>query len=104
MVINPGAGSETTYAVLRVGRKVGRTVYLQAAPAPSDSDTLIGLMDSPVVAAAVVDAVNVAWQLTEWFADRLARDREDEEAAQWLEQLRPIWAAGWAPGTTPGAR
>ena len=35
---------------LRVGRKVGRTIY--------DGDTLIGVMDTPELAAMVVDAVN----------------------------------------------
>ena len=34
----------------RVGRKVGRTIY--------DGDTLIGVMDTPELAARVVEAVN----------------------------------------------
>lgn len=36
----------------RVGRKVGRTVY--------DGDTLIGVMDTPALAARVVEAVNAS--------------------------------------------
>jgi hypothetical protein len=42
----------------RQGRRVGRTVYLQAGPEPSDDDLLIGLMDTPALARRVVDAVN----------------------------------------------
>ena len=42
----------------RVGRKVGRTVYVQSGPEPSDDDRLIGLMDTPDLARLVVEAVN----------------------------------------------
>jgi hypothetical protein len=42
----------------RQGRRVGRTVYLQAGPEPSGDDLLIGLMDTPALARRVVDAVN----------------------------------------------
>lgn len=38
----------------RVGRKVGRTIYLQLGPQPSDDDPLIGVMDTPELAAEVV--------------------------------------------------
>jgi hypothetical protein len=36
----------------RVGRKVGRTIY--------EGDTLVGVMDTPELAALVVEAVNAA--------------------------------------------
>lgn len=42
----------------RVGRKVGRTVYRQVGPEPSDEDPLIGVMDTVELAARVVEAVN----------------------------------------------
>lgn len=42
----------------RTGRKVGRTVYAMAGDAPSDDDTLIGMMDTPELAAAAVFAHN----------------------------------------------
>lgn len=42
----------------RVGRKVGRTIYVQEGAEPSDDDMLIGLMDSEYLAEVVVDAVN----------------------------------------------
>ena len=42
----------------RVGRKVGRTIYIQEADQPSDEDRLIGLMDTPELAELVVAAVN----------------------------------------------
>jgi hypothetical protein len=42
----------------RVGRKVGRTIYIQSGDTPSDGDELIGLMDSIELAQEAVDAVN----------------------------------------------
>lgn len=42
----------------RTGRKVGRTIYAMAGDTPSDDDTLIGLMDTRSLAAAVVAAHN----------------------------------------------
>jgi hypothetical protein len=42
----------------RTGRKVGRTVYRQLGYEPSDDDPLIGVMDTPELAALVVEAVN----------------------------------------------
>ena len=44
----------------RVGRKLGRTIYVQVGDAPSDDDVLIGVMDSPALAATAVTCVNVA--------------------------------------------
>lgn len=38
----------------RVGRKVGRTVYAQTGDTPGDHDVLIGMMDTPELAASVV--------------------------------------------------
>lgn len=43
---------------IRQGRKVGRTLYRQIGPEPSDDDPLIGVMDSIVLAHLVVTAVN----------------------------------------------
>jgi len=42
----------------RRGRKLGRTIYVQAGALSSDNDVLIGVMDTPELAALVVDAVN----------------------------------------------
>lgn len=44
----------------RVGRRVGRTIYAQFAAKPSDLDRLIGVMDTPLYASAVVLAHNAA--------------------------------------------
>lgn len=41
----------------RTGRKVGRTIYAQLGPEPSDDDPLIGAMDTPELAAQAVGAV-----------------------------------------------
>lgn len=43
----------------RTGRKVGRTIYLQAGDAPSDTDLLIGVMDTADLAAEAVAARNL---------------------------------------------
>jgi hypothetical protein len=42
----------------RVGRRVGRTIYVCITPEPSDVDALIGVMDSPELAAEAVAAHN----------------------------------------------
>lgn len=42
----------------RVGRSVGRTVYVQVGDGPSKTDELIGVMDTRELAARVVAAVN----------------------------------------------
>lgn len=42
----------------RVGRKVGRTIYAQCCDEPSDEDPLIGVMDTPGLAAESVAAHN----------------------------------------------
>lgn len=91
--------SERRYprAVLRTGRKVGRTLYLQLGPEPSDSDPLIGLMDTRTLAAALVDAINAAWELTDYFGHELAIDPGDTQAEWVLDLLRPIWAGDWVP-------
>lgn len=44
---------------LRVGRKVGRTLYLQVGDAPSDDDPLVGVMDTRELANAVAAALAV---------------------------------------------
>ncbi len=95
MTTNPGPDGEAP-VVLRTGRKLGRTIYLQTGPEPADTDPVIGMLDTREYAAGVVAAVNAAWLLTEWFTHQAALG--DEDAARWLELGRPIWAAGWVPG------
>jgi hypothetical protein len=46
----------------RTGRRVGRTLYAQIGPAPSDLDVLIGVMDSTVLAQQAVRDHNAARQ------------------------------------------
>jgi hypothetical protein len=44
---------------LRVGRKVSRTLYLQLDHRwAKDNDPLVGVVDSPLLAELIVDAVN----------------------------------------------
>jgi hypothetical protein len=42
---------------------VGRTIYHQVGPEPSDDDELVGLLDTPVLASLFVWAVNNADRL-----------------------------------------
>lgn len=44
----------------RVGRKVGRTIYAQIGSEPHEDDVLIGVMDTPELARAAVEAHNEA--------------------------------------------
>ena len=48
----------------RNGRHVGRTLYATSGPEPSDSDPLIGVMDTPELAARVVRDHNAALNRT----------------------------------------
>jgi len=43
---------------LRVGRSVGRTLYVQFGDEPSKDDLLIGQVDSAELAAWIVERVN----------------------------------------------
>lgn len=45
---------------LRTGRKVSRTLYEQLGPEPSDADPVVGLVDTPELAAEIAAAVNTA--------------------------------------------
>jgi hypothetical protein len=42
----------------RTGRTVGRTIYAMRSDVPSDTDPLIGLMDTPATASEAVSAHN----------------------------------------------
>lgn len=46
-----------TCPLLRVGRKVGRTIYMQVGVEPSDDDPLVGVMDTPELAVCVVSSL-----------------------------------------------
>lgn len=43
---------------LRIGRRVGRTIYIQRGEEPSDEDSLVGLVDTRDLAQLIVEAVN----------------------------------------------
>ena len=44
----------------RQGRKIPRMLYEQLGPEPADDDPIIGLVDTPELAALIVDAVTAA--------------------------------------------
>ena len=56
----PDTPTRTTWptAKLRQGRRVGRTLYHQQGPEPSEDDPIIGMVDTPELAATIVAAVN----------------------------------------------
>jgi hypothetical protein len=56
--VGPPIGLGPGGTVWRTGRKVGRTIYAQQAPEPSDGDPLIGVMDTPELATEAVEARN----------------------------------------------
>lgn len=56
----------------RVGRHVGRTVYAMIGSAPSGEDVLIGVMDTPALADAVVTAHNESVGVPRPLVDREA--------------------------------
>lgn len=53
-----------TRQLWRTGRKLGRTVYAQRGAEPSDDDQLIGVMDTPELAAEACRAHN---QSLNWY-------------------------------------
>ena len=42
----------------RVGRSIGRTVYIMTGDTPAKGDTVVGMLDTPELATLVVEAVN----------------------------------------------
>jgi hypothetical protein len=51
--------SEYAAAQWRTGRTVGRTIYAMRGSAPSDTDPLIGVMDTPELARVAVSDHNI---------------------------------------------
>lgn len=54
----------------RTGRKVGRTIYAQLNDIPSDTDPLIGVMDTRVLASEAVREHNKRFQIQEAWPSR----------------------------------
>lgn len=61
----------------RVGRSVGRTLYIQTDAGPGKYDRLVGLMDTRELADLVVEAVN-HWQSCDCLEDCAARYHDAE--------------------------
>lgn len=68
----------------RTGRKVGRTIYLQTGPEPSDSDPLIGVMDTPELARKAVAAIRGGAAADRERLER-AYDLTDHAASAWRD-------------------
>jgi hypothetical protein len=76
----------------RVGRKVGRTLYIQKSEDPADGDELIGMMDTPELAAQVVDAVNQAAALEDALREIFALIDEGLLVRDISRDHEPGWA------------
>lgn len=61
-VIAPGSDEERSALAVpwRTGQSIGRTIYATARPDPSDDDRVIGMLDTPELAAEAVAAHNAA--------------------------------------------
>src|SRR3954465_9557242 len=57
-ITNHISASEAKTAIWRPGRKVGRTIYAQLFPTPSDNDILLGMVDFPDLAEHICDLHN----------------------------------------------
>ena len=53
-------GIDYSQLLWRAGRKVGRTIYVQIGDNPSDTDPLIGVMDTIELAAEAVRSHNLS--------------------------------------------
>lgn len=60
---------------LRQGRKVARALYEQQGPEPADTDPIVGLVDTPELAARIVATVNAADKAVIELATELAEER-----------------------------
>ncbi len=68
----------------RTGRRVGRTIYMQTGLEPSDSDVLIGLMDTTELARKAVAAVRGGAAADRERLER-AYDLTDHAASAWRD-------------------
>ena len=74
------SGPELLSQRWRTGRKIGRTIYAKTGPEPSDSDPLIGVMDTPELAAAACAAHNIALR------DAIGQSEIDDLLGEWRNE------------------
>jgi hypothetical protein len=84
----------------RVGRRVGRTIYVDSGdPDPNDGSLLIGVMDTPELAARAVEAHNgqLEWETAVYdYHQRVKEGRPYEDAVTPQEFARRIIRMGYA--------
>jgi hypothetical protein len=84
-------GQQATEGPYRVGRKVGRTIYRMAGNEPSDADELVGVMDSPALAAFAVRGMNAETRGGRVpLADVLDALRDDDAYHRWRKALTGV--------------
>lgn len=69
---------------LRQGRRVPRHLYEQQGPEPADSDPPVGMVDTPELAATIVQAVNERGDL---LADLDHAERENRRLTAELDRF-----------------
>lgn len=88
---------------LRQGRKVGRTLYEQIGPEPSDDDRLVGLVDSSELARVIVLAVEIAAAISEPAAATELQPNSNNDLELELETAVPATPATETAAETPCA-
>jgi hypothetical protein len=71
----------------RVGRSVGRTIYHMVGDKASKQDVLIGVMDTPELAAKAVEAVNAIARIREFAAELRTYCSPHGVAADYADRL-----------------
>jgi hypothetical protein len=78
----------------RVGRSLGRTLYIQVGEEPSKDDQCIGMVDTREIAGRIVTAMNEAERLREdravSFMQVLGWKRRTEQAEELIETVRAL--------------
>lgn len=74
----------------RTGRKVGRHLYLQHGPQPSDDDPTIGTLDTPELARQAAEAVNTIPAIRAFAAEMRGYCSPHGIAGVWADRLEAL--------------
>lgn len=74
----------------RVGRSVGRTIYRMVGDEASKQDVLIGVIDTPELAAQAVEAVNAITRVRKFAAEMRTYCSPHGVAADYADRLEAL--------------
>lgn len=80
-------------AVFRVGRKLGRTIYMQRGEEPSDADMFLGIMDSRLMAATIVRLLNTS--APSWLEPPVYDDAYDNDGSAMFDGTTTRRPSAW---------